>query len=183
MNFDLDDEAKIKSVISHECTHIRRGDNLWRLLATFTLYVHWFNPLVWICYNAFIRDMEVSCDEEVLGKSESDIRGEYAESLVALAGNGTNPLYGGVLSFGECAVKERVKCIMNFKKTTLMIIILCVAAIAALGVIFLTNPSSIHNGIRTTFQVQSIRPQSFNTMNTTCSTPSKLMPELLEFEL
>ena len=142
MNFDLDDEAKVASVIAHECTHIRRKDNLWRLLATFTLYIHWFNPLVWICYNAFIRDMEVSCDEEVLGKSKNDIRAEYAESLVALAGNGTNPLYGGVLSFGECAVKERVKCIMNFKKTTLMIIILCVAAIAALGVIFLTNPGA-----------------------------------------
>lgn len=141
MNFDLDDEAKINSVISHECTHIRRKDNLWRLLATFTLYVHWFNPLVWICYNAFIRDMEVSCDEAVLSGAKNDIRTEYAESLVALAGNGTNPLYGGVLSFGECAIKERVKCIMNFKKTTVLVIILCIAAALALGVIFLTNPS------------------------------------------
>lgn len=159
MNFDLDDEAKVASVIAHECTHIRRKDNLWRLLATFTLYVHWFNPLVWICYNAFIRDMEVSCDEEVLGKSKNDIRAEYAESLVALAGNGTNPLYGGVLSFGECAVKERVKCIMNFKKTTLMIIILCVAAIAALGVIFLTNPSVLEEG------EQSVSYETFETEN------------------
>lgn len=141
MNFDLDDEAKINSVISHECTHIRRKDNLWRLLATFTLYVHWFNPLVWICYNAFIRDMEVSCDEAVLSGAKNDIRTEYAESLVALAGNGTNPLYGGVLSFGECAIKERVKCIMNFKKTTVLVIILCIAAALALGMIFLTNPS------------------------------------------
>lgn len=159
MNFDLDDEAKINSVISHECTHIRRGDNLWRLLATFTLYVHWFNPLVWICYNAFIRDMEVSCDEEVLGKSKNDIRAEYAESLVALAGNGTNPLYGGVLSFGECAVKERVKCIMNFKKTTLLIVIICIAAIAALGAIFLTNPSVLEEG------EQSVSYETFETEN------------------
>ncbi|MBQ7123727.1 MAG: hypothetical protein IJO01_03845 [Oscillospiraceae bacterium] len=142
MNFDLDDDAKVKSVIAHECTHIRRGDNFWRLLASFTLYVHWFNPLVWICYDAFIRDMEVSCDEEVLGKSESDIRGEYAESLVSLSGSGTNPLYGGVLSFGESAIKERVKCIMNFKRATLFIVIICVAVAVALGVIFLTNPSA-----------------------------------------
>ena len=141
MNFDLEDDAKVKSVIAHECTHIRRGDNFWRLLASFTLYIHWFNPLVWICYDAFIRDMEVSCDEEVLGKSESDIRGEYAESLVSLSGSGTNPLYGGVLSFGESAIKERVKCIMNFKKATVFILIICVMAAVALGAIFLTNPS------------------------------------------
>ena len=141
MNFDLDDKAKVESVIAHECTHIRRGDNFWRLLASFTLYVHWFNPLVWICYNAFIRDMEVSCDEEVLAKAKKDIRAEYAESLVALSGSGTNPLYGGVLSFGESGIKERVKCIMNFKKATVFILIICAMAALALGVIFLTNPS------------------------------------------
>ena len=143
MNFDLDDKAKVESVIAHECTHIRRGDNFWRLLASFTLYVHWFNPLVWICYNAFIRDMEVSCDEEVLAKAKKDIRAEYAESLVALSGSGTNPLYGGVLSFGESGIKERVKCIMNFKKATVFILIICAMAALALGVIFLTNPSAI----------------------------------------
>lgn len=143
MNFDLDDEMKVKSVIAHECTHIRRGDNLWRLLASFTLYIHWFNPLVWLCYDGFIRDMEVSCDEEVLGKSEKDIRGEYAESLVSLSGSGTSPLYGGVLSFGESAIKERVKCIMNFKKARVFIVIICAMAAVALGVIFLTNPSVI----------------------------------------
>ena len=159
MNFDLDDDAKVKSVIAHECTHIRRGDNFWRLLASFTLYVHWFNPLVWICYDAFIRDMEVSCDEEVLGKSESDIRGEYAESLVSLSGSGTNPLYGGVLSFGESGIKERVKCIMNFKRATLLIVIICVAVAAALGVIFLTNPSAIGE------ENQSVSYEVFETEN------------------
>ncbi len=146
LTFDFDDEAQLASVLSHENTHIKRFDNLKRLLATFTLYVHWFNPLVWICYWAFIRDMEVSCDEEVLRRSKGDIRGKYAESLVALAGTGTNPLYGGVLSFGETAIKERVKCIMNFKKAKLFIIIICCAVAVALGVIFLTNPTANMDG-------------------------------------
>ena len=165
MNFDLDDDAKVKSVIAHECTHIRRGDNFWRLLASFTLYIHWFNPLVWICYDAFIRDMEVSCDEEVLGKSESDIRGEYAESLVSLSGSGTNPLYGGVLSFGESAIKERVKCIMNFKRATLLIVIICVAVAAALGVIFLTNPSMGHDPEAVSFEISGGDNISFSKEN------------------
>lgn len=165
MNFDLDDDAKVKSVIAHECTHIRRGDNFWRLLASFTLYVHWFNPLVWICYDAFIRDMEVSCDEEVLGKSESDIRGEYAESLVSLSGKGTNPLYGGVLSFGESAIKERVKCIMNFKKATVFILIICLAAAVALGAIFLTNPSISHEPEEVYFEISGGDDISFSKEN------------------
>lgn len=165
MNFDLDDEARVASVIAHECTHIRRKDNLWRLLGSFVLYVHWFNPLVWICYNAFIRDMEVSCDEEVLSKSKNDIRAEYAESLVSLSGSGTNPLYGGVLSFGESGIKERVKCIMSFKKATVFIIILCVAAIAALGVIFLTNPGISHEPEEVYFEVTGGDDISFSKEN------------------
>lgn len=165
MNFDLDDDAKVKSVIAHECTHIKRGDNFWRLLASFTLYVNWFNPLVWICYDAFIRDMEVSCDEEVLGKSESDIRGEYAESLVSLSGKGTNPLYGGVLSFGESAIKERVKCIMNFKKATVFILIICLAAAVALGAIFLTNPSISHEPEEVYFEISGGDNISFSKEN------------------
>ena len=48
LTLDTGDEAKLASVLSHECTHIRRGDNFWRLLAAFTLYIHWFNPFVWV---------------------------------------------------------------------------------------------------------------------------------------
>ena len=162
MNFDLDDTAKVESVIAHECTHIRRKDNLWRLLASFVLYVHWFNPLVWLCYDAFIRDMEVSCDEAVLAKSKEDIRTEYAKSLVSLSGKGTNPLYGGVLSFGESAIKERVKCIMNFKRATLLIIIICVAAAIALGVIFLTNPTTPHEPAEASFKLVGGENVSFD---------------------
>ena len=162
MNFDLDDTAKVESVIAHECTHIRRKDNLWRLLASFALYVHWFNPLVWLCYDAFIRDMEVSCDEAVLAKSKEDIRTEYAKSLVSLSGKGTNPLYGGVLSFGESAIKERVKCIMNFKRATLLIIIICIAAAIALGVIFLTNPTTPHEPAEASFKLVGGENVSFD---------------------
>ncbi len=141
LTLDTGDEAKLASVLSHECTHIRRGDNFWRLLAAFTLYIHWFNPLVWVCYCAFIRDMEVSCDEAVLAAAKYDIRSEYAESLISLANGGTSPLYGGALAFGESGIKERVERIMNFKKAKLLIIIICFAAIAALAAIFLTNPA------------------------------------------
>ncbi|MBQ2862377.1 MAG: M56 family metallopeptidase [Oscillospiraceae bacterium] len=162
MNFDLDDTAKVESVIAHECTHIRRKDNLWRLLASFALYVHWFNPFVWLCYDAFIRDMEVSCDEAVLAKSKEDIRTEYAKSLVSLSGKGTNPLYGGVLSFGESAIKERVKCIMNFKRATLLIVIICVAAAIALGVIFLTNPTTPHEPAEASFKLVGGENVSFD---------------------
>lgn len=50
-------------VVTHELTHIRRHDNLWKALATLALYLHWFNPLVWLFYRWYVTDMEASCDE------------------------------------------------------------------------------------------------------------------------
>lgn len=85
--------------------------------------------------------MEVSCDESVLSGAKSDIRGEYAESLLALSAGEAGPLYGGALAFGESGIKERVERIMNFKKAKLLIIVICFAAIAALAAVFLTNPA------------------------------------------
>lgn len=40
LSLDTEDEQKLSSVIAHECTHIRRGDNFWWLLAAFALYIH-----------------------------------------------------------------------------------------------------------------------------------------------
>lgn len=141
MTLDTRDRDALSAVLAHERTHIHRRDNLWRMLAALTLYLHWFNPLVWLCYCAFIRDMEVSCDEAVLAASRQDIRGEYAESLLRLAKTEANPLYGGLLSFGESGIKERVERIMSYKKVQVLLIVLGCAVLAALGIIFLTNPA------------------------------------------
>lgn len=140
LEMDAGDAAVLRPVLLHERAHLSRGDNLWRLLAGLALAVHWFNPLVWTAYCAFIRDMEVSCDERVLSDAPQDRRAEYAGALLALAG-GVGPLYGGLLSFGESGVKERITRIMSFKKAKLFVILLCAAAAVGLAVVFLTNPS------------------------------------------
>lgn len=61
-----DGSGRLKFVLAHEAVHVRRGDNLWKIVMMVAVCIHWFNPLVWIMYVLFTRDMELSCDEKVL---------------------------------------------------------------------------------------------------------------------
>ena len=65
---DLEDARSLDHILRHEYVHIRRHDNLWKMVALTAACIHWFNPLVWVMWHCFNRDMELACDPEaVLG--------------------------------------------------------------------------------------------------------------------
>ena len=45
-----DGSGRLKFVLAHEAVHVRRGDNLWKIVMMVAVCIHWFNPLVWIMY-------------------------------------------------------------------------------------------------------------------------------------
>ncbi len=115
-------EYEREYLIEHERTHIKRGDLIFKAVAVAALAVHWFNPLVWIAFVLFCRDMEMSCDEIVLEKLGDGIRKNYSLSLVTLAQNSNDcsyvvmPTSFSKGSVGKSEVKMRIKNIMSFKK-------------------------------------------------------------------
>lgn len=112
-----DVSGRLKFVLAHEAVHVRRGDNLWKIVMMIAVCIHWFNPLVWIMYVLFTRDMELSCDEKVLSRFGEGAKREYARALVGLA----EKQYRASLfaqGFGKSAIKERIEAIMKFKKAT-----------------------------------------------------------------
>lgn len=78
-------EQEQEYILRHEQYHIRRGDHIFKLLAYVALCIHWFNPLVWLAFLLFSKDMEMSCDEEVIKKLGEDVRADYSASLLNLA--------------------------------------------------------------------------------------------------
>ena len=129
--------ASYVHIVEHERTHIRRRDYLVSVLAFVALALHWFNPLVWVTYIFMFRDMESSCDEEVLRHADEDIRCDYSSALVSFsAAKKRLPI---PLAFGEQGVKDRVKNVLNFKKPSRMIIVTAVALIAVLSLGFAMN--------------------------------------------
>ena len=132
-------EQDFPQVLAHERCHIRRWDHVWKPLAFLLLAVNWFNPVLWAAYVLLGRDMERACDEMVLKNADAAQRAAYSRALVSCA---AQPKMAAVcpLAFGEVAVKERVKNVLNYKKPALWAVILLVVAAAIIGVCLLTKP-------------------------------------------
>lgn len=132
-------EQDFPQVLAHERCHIRRWDHVWKPLAFLLLAVNWFNPVLWAAYVLLGRDMERACDEMVLKNATPIQRAAYSRALVACA---AQPKMAAVcpLAFGEVAVKERVKNVLNYKKPALWAVILLVVAAAIIGACLLTKP-------------------------------------------
>lgn len=136
---DESHSRELKYVITHELVHIKHYDNITRLFAVLALCIHWFNPLIWLSFLLYRKDMEMSCDSGVLSAYESDIRSEYANSLLNLAIRQNTLLPGGLPAFGESNVKARIKGIMKYKKKGVWLGILAAILLALFGFILLTN--------------------------------------------
>lgn len=114
---DFQDRNALYCVCRHEEIHIRRMDNLWKLLMISALCLHWFNPFVLAMYFVMSRDMEMACDESVVFAMGENDRRKYAMTLVMFAEIQSS--FPNVCSeFGQSAVSERIKEIMNYKKIT-----------------------------------------------------------------
>jgi len=55
-----------RMVLTHELTHVRRGDLLWQLLAIAMTAAHWFNPLAWWAAHRLRMEAETACDDAVI---------------------------------------------------------------------------------------------------------------------
>lgn len=131
-------EPELGFVLAHERAHLRRRDHIWKPLGWLLLSVHWFNPLVWLAYALFCRDVEYACDESVVGGLDAGGRRAYARALLECS----SPRRAAAcpLAFGETGAKARVKGVLNYKKPARWALIVVVAACAVLAACFLTEP-------------------------------------------
>jgi len=101
--------------------------------------LHWFNPLMWVAYFLMSRDMEMSCDEAVLRKTDEDIRRDYSTSLLSLSTNRVGLLNPIAFSYGEGSVKERIFNVLKFKKTANWVAVVSVVIVGAFLVGFTSD--------------------------------------------
>ena len=108
------DEATTTCVLAHERCHLKRGDHIIKPLAFLLLILHWFNPLCWLAFHLMGRDMEMSCDEQVLARPGSD-RKVYTTALLSFAANRRFPA-PSPLAFGEGEVRPRITNALNWTR-------------------------------------------------------------------
>ncbi len=72
----------LELTLTHELTHLRRGDLTVKLFSLAARSFHWFNPLVHYAAYKCETECELSCDEIVLADRDDVVRTEYSETLV-----------------------------------------------------------------------------------------------------
>lgn len=126
---DWQDETQLKYIFSHEYVHIRRFDYGKKILFATALCIHWFNPFVWLMYRLSNRDIELSCDEAVLKIFGEKSKASYALALIHMAEK--QKQYSALYNhFSNNMMEERIKVMINMKKTTIFGAILAVIFVA-----------------------------------------------------
>lgn len=137
-------EKETEYIILHEKTHIKRFDYLFKVLWHTALILHWFNPFAWLAFRLMERDMEMSCDEAVLGILGEDIKADYSYSLLNLSRQREKASFLRIppLAFGETGLKTRIKNILHYRKPVIWVSSLLLTVVLLTTVTLLTNPKS-----------------------------------------
>lgn len=115
------EDLKIKSVLAHELSHIRRNDYLFLLLATLNKCVNWFNPLSWLVARRLSDLAEAASDYSAICLVEDSNR--YAVYLLELAAktraNVKELELNGVSMIRKSQVAKRIDLILQTDRTQL----------------------------------------------------------------
>lgn len=155
-------EDKKEYIIAHERAHIKRLDHIWKPISFLLLSVYWFNPMCWLGCILFCRDIELACDETAIKNYDIKHKKAYTEALLE-----ANIRSGYPISFGGSGIRERVKNVFNYKKTTIWATAASAVLCGVIAVCFLTDPVSSENNIE-------------ETNNISAESTSQVIPERLE---
>ena len=130
---------KLRVILEHEKTHIKNFDHVTKILGFIILCVHWFNPLVWVSYMLFCKDLELACDEAVVKNMSDENRKHYARTLCEIGVNKAK-ISACPIAFGEVSIKERVESTLSYKKIGKIAVVLSLVLCAVVAVCFMTKP-------------------------------------------
>lgn len=142
------DEVQTDNVIAHERAHLSRLDQVWKPLGYCLLAVYWFNPLCWLAYVLFCRDMELACDEKVIRDMDTEDKKVYSRVLLSFS-DPSHRIAAGPLAFGEIGVKKRIQSVLNYRKPAFWMVGLAILALVVTSLCFLTNPKEANNPAQT----------------------------------
>lgn len=125
-------------VVRHEQVHIRRRDYLVKPLVFSVFSLFWFNPFVWTAYHFMMRDMEISCDENVIRNLPAEERKDYSYLLLAMTGGAGVSGQSPAFSAGE--VRERIMNVSKYKKPGRFVSVLAAVSVVLCGCGIVSSP-------------------------------------------
>lgn len=134
-------------VLLHELLHIKLLHCSWKGIFWVVLAVYWYDPLVWLAYRLFCRDLETACDEAVLkatAKTDPALRESYAEALLDAAKG--RHFWLAPTAFAETDAAARIKHILAYRPSRLGSLAGWAAVLLAAAFLLLPAPVRAANG-------------------------------------
>lgn len=156
---------KLEMALQHELTHIKRGDYLLQLALSMIESLFWFHPLIRYGNQEIDTYREISCDQEVLSRSDFSIK-SYASLLYELV-----PLSSGAgrlsvsMAVKNSTLKKRIKTMKyhklhkaSFRQSIAFLLLMIVGITLPIACSDLRGPQSLSEKEleNTTFQVSGL---------------------------
>ncbi len=146
-SLDINSE-ELELILEHELTHYKHKDLYANLIGVLAISMHWFNPLIKICYREIQETSEIYCDTVVLNNKNKLYRKFYGETIISMIEKKglrevafTTCFYSNKIS-----LKRRLMNIMNiknnFKKISAIITVALVSVVVLAGSIMMFSNSS-----------------------------------------
>ena len=75
-------DNELKVILKHEFMHYKRRDLWYKLLLIIANGIHWFNPIVYLMIRKANRDLEYSCDDDVVKNENMEYRKDYSMAII-----------------------------------------------------------------------------------------------------
>jgi len=128
--------AELETILTHECAHIARRDNLLTVIESIAGSALWFHPLVWIARRVLDAAREEACDAVVIASGNPDT---YLIALGKVCGAAIAPRAAGISCIVSNTIQERMNAIMRFGTRRLLphravtVAVVSLIAIATIG--------------------------------------------------
>jgi beta-lactamase regulating signal transducer with metallopeptidase domain len=103
--------AELETILTHECAHIVRRDNLLSVIESIAGSALWFHPLVWIARRVLDAAREEACDAVVVSSGDANT---YLTALTKVCGAAIAPHAAGISCIVSNTIQERMNSIMRF---------------------------------------------------------------------
>jgi len=108
---------ELETILTHECAHVARRDNLLGLIESIAGCALWFHPLVWIARRVLDGAREEACDAVVIASSDS---ATYINALRKVCEAAIGPRVAAVSCIVSNTIRERMEAIMRFGSRRLL---------------------------------------------------------------
>ncbi|MBD3402571.1 TonB family protein [candidate division GN15 bacterium] len=112
---------RLRLVLIHELSHVRRRDTFWNLLGVVLVAINWFNPLVHMARRRLLLETELVSDDMVIASGgDSEYYAQYLlDELRTLRSRVAGPIPFGVGMARRSQMEERLMSVLTERTRTI----------------------------------------------------------------